>query len=95
MVVYHKGIYNESRMNKEKDLVVNLGTGRGHSVMEVVKAAEKVTGKKINYKITGRRAGDPEELVASSNLAAELLNWNTRYSDLETIFKTMARVYLE
>ena len=82
-------------VNKEKDLVVNLGTGRGHSVMEVVKAAEKVTGKKINYKITGRRAGDPEELVASSNLAAELLNWNTRYSDLETIFKTMARVYLE
>ena len=82
-------------VNKEKDLVVNLGTGRGHSVIEVVKAAEKVTGKKINYKITGRRAGDPEELVASSDLAAELLNWNTRYSDLETIFKTMAKVYLE
>jgi UDP-glucose 4-epimerase len=81
-------------MDQDKDLVVNLGAGKGHSVMEVIKTAERVTGKKIAYTITARRAGDPQGLVASSDLAAEELNWKTRYSDLETIFKTMAGVYL-
>ncbi len=82
-------------IDKEKDLIVNLGTGRGHSVLEVIKTAEEVTGKKVNYKIVGRRAGDTEELVASNELANRLLKWQAKYSDLATIFKTMAKVYLE
>jgi UDP-glucose 4-epimerase len=81
-------------MNQDKDLVVNLGTGRGHSVLEVIKTAERVTGKKINYSITNRRAGDPEGLVASCTLAAELLNWKAGNSDLDTIIKSMAGIYL-
>jgi len=82
-------------MEKDKDLIVNLGTGRGHSVLEVIKTAEEATGKKVNYKIVGRRAGDTEELVASCELANRLLKWQAEYSDLATIFRTMARVYME
>lgn len=81
-------------MEKGENLIVNLGTGKGHSVLEVIKAAEKVTGRKVNYTIVGRRPGDPPELVASSALANQLLDWKAQYSDLETIFKTMAEVYL-
>jgi UDP-glucose 4-epimerase len=80
---------------QDKDLIVNLGTGRGHSVLEVIKSAEEISGRKVNYKIVGRRTGDTEELVASSEVATRLLKWQPRYSDLQNIFKTMARVYLQ
>jgi UDP-glucose 4-epimerase len=82
-------------MEKGENLIVNLGTGKGHTVLEVIHAAEKVTGRKVNYTIVGRRPGDPPELVASSALANQLLDWKAQYSDLETIFKTMAAVYLQ
>ena len=75
--------------------MVNLGTGEGHSVLDVINTASQVTGKKVNYQIVGRRSGDPENLVASSDLAYQLLGWKAQYSDLETIFKTMSGVYLE
>ena len=77
-----------------QNLVVNLGTGRGYSVFEVIEAAERMSGRSVPYDIVGRREGDPQELIASSRLAFEKLGWKARYSDLETIFKTMARVYL-
>jgi len=80
--------------DKGKNLVVNLGTGKGHTVLEVIQAAEKVTGKKVNYEIVGRRVGDPADLVASSALAESVLNWKANYSDLDTIFTTMKDVYL-
>ena len=79
----------------DKDLLVNLGTGEGHSVLDVIKTAEEVTDKKVKYQVVGRREGDPENLVASSDLAFQLLRWKAQHSDLETIFKTMAGVYLE
>ena len=78
-----------------KDLLVNLGTGEGHSVLDVINTAEHVTNKKISYQIVNRREGDPENLIASSDLASQLLGWKAQYSDLETIFRTMAGVYLE
>ncbi len=76
-----------------KDLVVNLGTEKGQSVLEMVAAAEKASGKKIRYGLTGRREGDPAELVASCGLAARELGWKAEHSDLETIFKSMCPVY--
>jgi len=81
-------------ISKNNDLLVNLGTGRGYSVLEVIESARKVTGREIPYEIVGRRAGDPSELIASCDLAADLLDWYARYSDIETIFKTMLPVYL-
>lgn len=81
-------------INNHENLVVNLGTGIGHSVMDMINSAENATKKKVNYKITERREGDPEELVAGVNLAMEKLGWEAMHSDLETIFKSMMNVYL-
>lgn len=78
---------------KNKSFTVNLATGDSYSVLEVIKLAETVTGKKIVYNITDRRAGDPAELYAASNLAEELLNWKAEYSSLEMILKTTWQVY--
>ena len=66
-------------------LFVNLGTGRGHTVREVIAAVEKVSGKKVPVRETGRRAGDPPALVADARLAAEVLGWKARIPNIETI----------
>jgi UDP-glucose-4-epimerase GalE len=66
-------------------LCVNLGTGGGHSVRQVIAAVEKVSGKKVPARETGRRAGDPPALVADARLAADVLGWKARLPRLETI----------
>ena len=66
-------------------LFVNLGTGRGHSVREVIAAVEKVSGKKVPARESGRRAGDPPALVADPRLAADVLGWQARIPGIETI----------
>jgi UDP-glucose 4-epimerase len=81
-------------VKKDSNLVVNLGTGKGFSVMDLINSAEKVTGKKVNYKITGRRPGDPAELIADPTLAKKIINWEAEYSSPEQIFKSMIPVYL-
>jgi UDP-glucose 4-epimerase len=67
---------------------LNLGTGGGYSVMEVIDTARKVTGKPIPIKIEGRRAGDPPKLVADASKAKNLLGWEPRMSDLSTIVRS-------
>ncbi|WP_121957219.1 UDP-glucose 4-epimerase GalE [Petrotoga sp. 9PWA.NaAc.5.4] len=69
----------------DKSNVFNLGNGSGFTVLEVIKAVERVTSKKINYEITFRRPGDPAVLVASSEKAKKTLNWLPKYQDLEKI----------
>lgn len=68
-----------------KELLLNLGTGRGHSVREVVAAVEKISGKKVLTREVGRRAGDPPALVADARKAAAVLGWVPRYPDIDTI----------
>ncbi|GIX40829.1 MAG: UDP-glucose 4-epimerase GalE [Leptospiraceae bacterium] len=80
-------------IKNDKDITVNLGSENGMSVLEMIQMAEKVSGKKINYEITSRRPGDAAKLLASSQKAKELLNWKPKYSDPETIIKTMWNVY--
>lgn len=63
----------------------NLGNGKGFSVLEVIRTAERVSGKKICVKMAPRRAGDPAALVASSTLARRVLGWKPQYAALETI----------
>jgi UDP-glucose 4-epimerase len=82
-------------LENDKNLVVNLGSEVGHSVLEVINTASKVIGKEVRYKTTARREGDPAELVASSRLAKEILSWEPKHSDLETIFYSMSKVYLK
>jgi UDP-glucose 4-epimerase len=69
----------------EKSDVFNLGNGQGFSVLEVIKASEKVTSKKINYQVVERRPGDPAVLIASSKKAEEILNWHPQNKELEKI----------
>lgn len=59
--------------------IFNLGTGKGYSVLEVIKAFEKVSGKKLPYVIGARRAGDVEQIWADASKAEQLLNWTCRY----------------
>lgn len=63
----------------------NVGTGSGHSVMEVIRAVEEVTGQKVPHVTGTRRAGDPASLVASSDKLRETLGWQPRSSELKTI----------
>jgi UDP-glucose-4-epimerase GalE len=67
--------------------VVNLGTGKGYSILEVISAVEKVAGRKVPYKIVPRRAGDPPILIADPSRAEKLLGWKAK-RDLETIVST-------
>jgi UDP-arabinose 4-epimerase len=69
-------------------IAVNLGAGRGHSVREVIAAAEAVCGRTIPWRETARRPGDPPMLVADPSLAAERLGWRAQHSDLGTIIRT-------
>ncbi|TGK10824.1 UDP-glucose 4-epimerase GalE [Leptospira stimsonii] len=79
--------------SEKKSLTVNLGSENGYSVLEMIRLAEEVVGKPIPHRISGRRAGDPAELLASSNLAKQLLKWSPEYSDAKTLLKTMWDVY--
>jgi UDP-glucose 4-epimerase len=67
---------------------INLGNGQGFSVLEVVEAARRVTGKPIEVKIEPRRAGDPSRLIADAKKARTLLGWNPQFTDLEAIIKS-------
>jgi UDP-glucose-4-epimerase GalE len=69
-------------------ITVNLGTGAGHSVREVIAAAERVTGRRVPRREAPRRFGDPPVLVADPSRARELLGWTAKHSDLDTILKT-------
>ncbi|MEJ6626327.1 MAG: UDP-glucose 4-epimerase GalE [Actinomycetes bacterium] len=59
--------------------IINLGSGGGYSVAEVVSAASKVLGKDIPVEVSARRAGDPAVLVADISLAAKALSWAPKY----------------
>lgn len=72
------------------NLAVNLGTGRGTSIKEIVSAIERVCGREVPITMRMRRPGDPPALYAASDLAAEKLGFQAMYSDIETIIRTAA-----
>ena len=74
---------------EEKDLIVNLGTGYGHTVLDVIREAKIITQHPIPYEFVERRAGDPEKLIASFEMAADILKWSPIQSDLNQILQTM------
>jgi UDP-glucose 4-epimerase len=67
--------------------VINLGTGNGYSVKEIVDVARKITGKEIKSEIVERRPGDPAVLIADNKKAKEVLGWKPEYG-LERILET-------
>ncbi len=68
--------------------IINLGTSEGKSVKEIVSATEEVTGKKLNVSVGGRRVGDPAVLLASNELAKNLLGWRPKYTIHDIISST-------
>lgn len=69
----------------EPSMQYNLGNGKGFSILEVIKAAEKVCGRTVTIETGPRRIGDPPILVASSSKAKEELGWEQAYPELETM----------
>jgi len=63
----------------------NVGTGSGHTVMEMIRAVEEVTGRKVPFVLGARRDGDPPALVACSDKLRARLGWEPKYADLRTI----------
>ncbi|MEO5858489.1 MAG: UDP-glucose 4-epimerase GalE [Pyrinomonadaceae bacterium] len=66
----------------------NLGNGNGFSVLEVIGAAERVTSRKVPYKVEPRRSGDPSKLIANADKASSILGWNPHHTDLESIIES-------
>ena len=66
---------------KKKSHVFNLGTGKGLSVLNILKTTSKVIGKKIEYKYFDRRKGDPDYLVANSRKIEKVLKFKNKYSN--------------
>ena len=77
----------------DKSLTVNLGTEKGTTVKEIIDAARRITGKEIPSEDVERRPGDPACLYATSKRAKDLLGWEPKYSDVDTLVKTTWEVY--
>lgn len=78
---------------KNRSEILNLGTETGTSVLEMLKAAEKVIGRPIAFEFAPRRPGDPARLTASAQTAQQLLNWKPRHSDIDNIVRSTWAVY--
>jgi UDP-glucose-4-epimerase GalE len=73
------------------ELKLNLGTGQGSSVQEVIDTCRKVTGHAIPAKVTGPRAGDPPALIADPSLARRELGWEAKYTEITPIIESAWR----
>lgn len=79
------------KLEPGRGICVNLGTGRGTSVREVVQACREVTGHEIPERMGQRREGDPPELVADAAMANRLLGWTPKYQTIRPIIETAWR----
>lgn len=75
-------------MQDSQSHIINLGTGKGTSVLEIIQSTERVTGRKVNYDFAPRRAGDPSVIVATYEKAQKILDWKPQYTDIDEIIKT-------
>jgi UDP-glucose 4-epimerase len=72
-------------MEHDKSNDFNLGSNQGFTVLEMIDALKKVSGREVPYIIDGRREGDPAVLVASNEKATTVLGWNPTHSGIEQI----------
>lgn len=79
------------RLEPGKGLELNLGTGRGYTVQQVIDACRRITGCDIRAVIGERRAGDPAALVADASLARRTLQWQPKFTDIESIIESAWR----
>jgi len=83
----------EHLVDNKESLSVNLGSETGVTVREMIQRAREITGKEIPAVATERRPGDPAELVASSAKAREVLGWEARHSDLDSLIDSTWQAY--
>ncbi|KVN38004.1 UDP-glucose 4-epimerase [Burkholderia pyrrocinia] len=69
----------DALVKRDASFVVNLGTGRGYSVLEVVRAFEKASGRPVPYELVARRPGDVAECYANPQAAADIIGWRAKY----------------
>ncbi|GEB37880.1 UDP-glucose 4-epimerase [Gluconacetobacter liquefaciens] len=79
----------------ERSVVYNVGTGRGHSNMEVIRSVERVTGRVVPWHLAPRRPGDPARLVAGADRLRRETGWTPRFVELDEIVATAYRWRLE
>ncbi len=72
-------------LDDHSDLTLNLGTGTGSSILEVLDSVRRVTGRNVPVRLTSRRPGDPAQAVASNTRAREILGWEPTRSRLDDI----------
>ena len=80
-------------IRNDRSLTVNLGSEEGLSVLEILEAARRITGKPIPSTIVARRPGDPAKLVASSALAKRELGWTAKRSGVDSLVRTTWEAY--
>lgn len=80
------------QQNKRSE-IINLGTEVGITVLEMVKRTEELTGRKINFEFSPRRAGDPSVITASAQKAAALLDWKPAHSNVDNIILSTWKLY--
>jgi len=78
----------EYLFEKENSDCFNLGTGEGITVLELVDAVQRITGRKLKVSLEERRPGDPDVLVADNSKARSILGWSPVHSSIENIIKT-------
>ncbi|KVO10018.1 UDP-glucose 4-epimerase GalE [Burkholderia ubonensis] len=69
----------DALVKRDASFVVNLGTGRGYSVLEVVRAFEKASGRPVPYELVARRPGDVAECYANPQAAADVIGWRAKF----------------
>jgi UDP-glucose 4-epimerase len=69
----------------ERSHTLNCGYGHGYSVMQVLDAVDRVTNKKLDRKMEGRRAGDPDSLISDNKAIKDRFGWEPRYDNLDQI----------
>ena len=80
-------------IRKGDSIYLNLGAGRGYSVLDVIENAQSITKKEIKYKFVEKRIGDSAKMVSKYNLAKELIDWKPKFSEINTIIDSMWRIY--
>ncbi|MFW7270123.1 UDP-glucose 4-epimerase GalE [Gluconacetobacter sp. Hr-1-5] len=79
----------------DRSVVYNVGTGRGHSNMEVIRSVERVSGRVVPWHLAPRRPGDPARLVAGAERLRQETGWTPRFVELDAIVETAYRWRLE
>lgn len=82
-------------VNSKKNIIINLGTTIGYSVLDIIQMTENISNKKVKYSIVDRRIGDADAVLASNQLAKDILEWEPKFSDLDNLIRSTWVIYNE